>query len=168
MPRKKQQERRRPHGFGSVVKKVSRGYVVFKPKVVVDGITHWGEGVGWRRAIETEDEAKARATEKLKGLLADLADDRLVAPEVRRMTVGELGEAWLAMIDASKRAPLTKLEYRKRLTTGLLPELASMRVIDLRAVHLDGPNGLYARLRAKGLGSSSLMYAHDYIHAALR
>jgi hypothetical protein len=37
VPRKRQRERRRPHGFGSVVKKVSRGYVVFKPKVVVDG-----------------------------------------------------------------------------------------------------------------------------------
>ena len=98
VPRKKQHERRRPHGFGSVVKKVSRGYVVFKPKVVVDGITHWGEGVGWRRAIETEDEACARAHEKLKGLLADLAADRLVAPEVRRMTVGALCGAWLAMI----------------------------------------------------------------------
>jgi hypothetical protein len=73
VPRKKQRERRRPHGFGSVVKKVSRGYVVFKPKVV-----------------------------------------------------------------------------------------------DLRPAHLDGPNGLYARLRATGLGSSSLMYAHDYVHAALR
>ncbi|HEY3079288.1 MAG TPA: tyrosine-type recombinase/integrase [Chloroflexota bacterium] len=168
MPRKKQKERRRPRGFGSVVKKVSRGYVVFKPKIVVDGVVHWGEGVGWRRPIETEDEARARAQEKLKGLLADLAADRLVAPDARRLTVGELCRAWLAMIDGSKRAPLTKREYRKRLEAALLPELASLRVIDLRPVHLDGANGLYARLRAKDVASSSLMYAHDYLHAALR
>ena len=38
-------------------------------------------------------------------------------------------------------------------------------MIDLRPAHLDGPIGLYARLRAKDLGSSSLMYAHDYLHA---
>ncbi|HEV8637251.1 MAG TPA: hypothetical protein VG370_23780 [Chloroflexota bacterium] len=49
MSRKKQKEGHRPRGFGSVVKKVSRGYVV-KPKVVVDGIAHRGEGAGWRRA----------------------------------------------------------------------------------------------------------------------
>jgi integrase len=84
------------------------------------------------------------------------------------MTVGALCEAWLAMIDGSTRAALTKRGYRVRLTAALLPELASMRVIDLRPAHLDGPSGLYARLRAKGVGSSSLMYAHDYLHAALR
>lgn len=66
---------RRPMGTGSVVRKVSRGYVTYKPRLIVDGIVRWGAGVGVRAGL-TEDEARSRAEQNLSTLLADEADGR--------------------------------------------------------------------------------------------
>jgi hypothetical protein len=54
---------------------VSRGYVTYKPRVIVDGIARWGDGVGVKAGMP-DAEARARAEQNLTKLLADVARDK--------------------------------------------------------------------------------------------
>ena len=102
---------RHASGAGYISRKVSRGYVTYKPRVIVDGVVHWGDGVGVKVGVR-EAEAKAQAQQNLKRLLADIAQDKVVPTEVRQLTVGEVLTKWLAAIDGSDRSPNTKAKYR--------------------------------------------------------
>ena len=56
---------------------------------MVDGVAHWGEGVGVKAGVPDAG-ARAQAEQNLKQLLADVARDRVVPTELRRVTVGEV------------------------------------------------------------------------------
>jgi hypothetical protein len=73
--------RRRMVGAGSIVRKVSRGYVTYKPRVVVARVVHWGPGVGVKAGV-SEDHARARAAQNLRNLLADVAKVQTLPAEL--------------------------------------------------------------------------------------
>ena len=98
---------RSPNGMGSVVRKIDhRGYVTFKPRVVVDGITYWGEGVGVGK--DGERAAWLKADQNRKKLLRDVAKNEYQDVEHRRATLSGVIEDWWTEITGSNREPATR------------------------------------------------------------
>jgi integrase len=152
--------------MGSVVRKVDRrGYVTFKPRVVLDGITYWGEGVGVGKGGERA--AWLRADQNRKKLLRDLARNEYQDVEHRRATLSGVIDDWWTEILGSSREPATR-RRKEELLAVLRPQVGSTlpaRLVLLRPPHV---RALHAALRADGRASSTVRGAHDLLMQVLR
>src|SRR5258708_2308668 len=122
---RQQQDRkpRSPNGMGSVMRKVDRrGYVTFKPRVVVDGITYWGEGAGVGKGGERA--AWLKADQNRKKLLRDIAKNEYQDVEHRRATLSGVIDDWWTEIAGSNREPTTR-KRKEELLGVLRPHVGS-------------------------------------------
>lgn len=177
-----ERRKRNPSGLGSVVRKVdASGYVTFKPKVVVDGITHWGEGVGVRRGL-SEAAARAQAEQNRKELLRSIERNDYQDAAHRKATLPAVIEDWWRAVEGSDREATTKVRKAELLAV-LRPHVGvalPTRLAQLRPHHL---RDLQERLRTEPVrarkrdgelaaprprGTSTVRAVHDLVLQILR
>lgn len=164
---------RNPKGLGAVIVKVdARGYATYVPRVTVDGVHRWGEGVGAKRlpgqsVEQAERRAWLAADQNRKRLLRDLAENTYSTPRQRAVELRAVLEDWYRAVDTEKRSVGTRRKYREELgwvlahVGGALPgRLADVRPEHLRAWH--------EKMRKAGAASSVVQNAHIRLVQALR
>jgi integrase len=173
---------RNPNGMGTVVRLVDqRGRVTFRPRVTVDGLTYWGDGVSVRRGM-AEAAAKAEAEQNRKELVRSVERNEYQDVAHRRATLAGVIDDWWRAIEASGREGSTKARKRELLAvlrphvgTTLPARLAQVRPHHLRdlqqklreePVRARKRDGTLAAPRPRG--TSTVQRVHDLLVQILR
>lgn len=112
---------------------------------------------------QTYHGVKADAERLLRKLIAREVDEEGYI-EPTEQTIKQYLTAWLSGYCATHLKPSTREGYRRKLNGYVLPEIGHMRLQQLRT---DDVRGIYAKMRARGLASASIVQTHRVLHEAL-
>ena len=106
---------------------------------------------------------KKDAERRLSELLNQLDTGTFVKP--RKITVGEYLQEWLADYAELHCSPKTIESYRQVINSHLLPELGSIKLVELEARHLQS---MFAKKRDGGLSGRTVRYLYSLMSQVLR
>lgn len=140
-------------------------------RIVVD----LGKGIDGKRRQKrlTVRGSRKEAERRLAELIAEI--ERGTYVDSGRMTVGEYLNKWLEH-KAADLAPRTLASYRMIVEKHLIPALGSIKLADLRPLHIqeyyqkalkEGRKDGKVRSKGKGLSPTTVLYHHRVLHEAL-
>jgi len=113
----------------------------------------------WVTVRGTKKEAERRLSE----LLNQLDTGTFVKP--RRIAVGEYLQQWLADYAELHCSPKTIESYRQVINSHLMPEIGSIKLVELEARHLQT---MFAKKKESGLSARTVRYLYSLMSQVLR
>ena len=144
---------RRGAGEGSILKRADGRWVAVLPL---------GYSNGRRQRKSYYGRTRPEVASKLAAAVRDLQQGKRPAPETEKL--GDFLQRWLADVARHSVRGATHLRYEQMLRLHVLPEVGHLKLSRLTADDLDG---LYSRLRDKGMSPQTVRLAHSVIRLAL-
>jgi len=112
----------------------------------------------WISVKGTKKEAEKRRTE----LLHQLDTGTFVKPG--KVTIAEYLQQWLTDYAGLNCSPKTIESYRQLITSHLIPELGNIKLVELKAQHLQA---MYAKKKDSGLSARTVRYLYNLMSQVL-